>query len=115
MHHGSTLRPLATRPSFQLIAAVIVALVLLTRGSGPPILKAQAPCDIVCENAKAGNPSTEWDITGSGDSTIQGFATDISVNRGQTVHFKISSQNPYDIRIYRLGYYGGSGARSEGS
>ena len=83
----------AGNPSIvQLIAAVIVGLVLLTRGSGPPILKAQAPpCDIVCEDAKAGNPSTEWDVVGWGDPDIQGFATDMSVNRGQTVHFKISS------------------------
>jgi hypothetical protein len=30
---------------------------------------------IVAENCKPGNPSTEWDINGSGDPHIQGFAT----------------------------------------
>src|SRR5208283_492830 len=44
--------------------------------------------DIVCENSKPGNPSSDWDVEGGGDDTIQGFATSISVNQGQTVYFK---------------------------
>src|SRR5882724_1769038 len=68
--------------------------------------------DIVCENSKIGNPSSEWDVTGGGDTTIQGFATDISVNQGGTVVFKIlTNARAYTINIYRLGYYGGMGAR----
>ena len=51
------------------------------------------PNPIVCENAQTGSPSSEWDITGSGDSTIQGFATDISVNTGETVNFKIKTNS----------------------
>ena len=35
---------------------------------------------IEAENCLAGNPASQWDISGAGDSTIQGFATDISVN-----------------------------------
>jgi len=67
---------------------------------------------IVAENCKEGNPSTEWDINGSGDRKIQGFATDISVNLGETVSFKIrTDSSKYRIDIYRLGYYGGTGAR----
>ena len=46
-----------------------------------------------------------------GDSNIEGFATEISVNRGQTVSFKIDTDaTKYRIDIYRLGYYGGDGA-----
>lgn len=73
---------------------------------------AGSPNDIVAENCLPGNPPSEWDITGNGDLSIQGFATDISVNRGQTIRFKIktNAQN-YRIDIYRLGYYGGNGAR----
>jgi hypothetical protein len=70
--------------------------------------------DIVCENSKPGNPSSEWDIsTGdAGDPTIQGFATDISVNQGGTIFFKINTPaKAYTINIYRIGYYGGNGAR----
>jgi hypothetical protein len=68
--------------------------------------------DIVCENSKPGNPSSEWDVSGAGDLTIQGFATDISVNQGQTIFFKINTNAAaYTIGIYRIGYYGGNGAR----
>jgi len=66
---------------------------------------------IVCENSKPGNPSSEWDISGAGDLTIQGFATDISVNRGSAVNFKIKTPAAYRLDIYRMGYYGGNGAR----
>ena len=67
---------------------------------------------IVCENSRPGNPSSEWDVSGVGDPTIQGFATDISVNRGETVNFKIKSDAAnYRLDIYRMGYYGGIGAR----
>jgi hypothetical protein len=67
---------------------------------------------IVCENSKPGNPSSDWQISGSGDATIQGFATDISANQGATVSFKIKTDaKSYSIGIFRLGYYGGLGAR----
>ena len=67
---------------------------------------------IVCENAKPGAPDTEWDIQGAGDTTIQGFATDISVDQGQTIRFKVDTDaSAYRLDIYRLGYYGGLGAR----
>ncbi len=47
-----------------------------------------------------------------GDTTIQGFATDMSVNVGGTVHFKVNSNTSnYKLDIYRMGYYGGMGAR----
>jgi len=72
--------------------------------------------DIVCENSKPGNPSSDWDVTGGGDDTIQGFATSISVNQGQTVYFKIDSDaKAYTIDIYRMGYYAGNGARKVAS
>jgi hypothetical protein len=68
--------------------------------------------DVVCENSKTGSPSSAWDINGAGDPTIQGFATDISVNRGGIVSFKINTNaKAYTITIFRMGYYGGNGAR----
>jgi len=76
------------------------------------------PCDppilnpIVCENSKPGNWPSEWDITDAGDPSIQGFATDISVNKGQTIRFKVkTTASSYRLDIYRIGYYGGRGAR----
>lgn len=67
---------------------------------------------IVVENRQAGNPRSEWDIDGGSSPAIEGFATSISVNRGQQVDFKIDTASAnYRIDIYRLGYYGGLGAR----
>lgn len=75
---------------------------------------------IPAENEMDGAPSTEWDIAGYawntngyGDPTIQGFATPFSINTGETVSFKIDVPEGvlYNIRIYRIGYYGGDGAR----
>ena len=74
-----------------------------------------APANAIeAENCQTGTPDTQWDLnsSGAGDPTIQGFATDISVNVGQTISFKIDTNaSRYTIDIYRLGYYGGMGAR----
>src|SRR6185295_8947056 len=65
---------------------------------------------IVIENALPGNPPSEWQISGAGDLSIQGFSTDISVNKGQTVYFKIKTNaSAYTVDIFRLGYYNGNG------
>ena len=78
---------------------------------------AQADCvtpanPIEAENCLPGNPPSEWDVTGAGDASIQGFATDISVDRGGTVEFKVNTPSTsYRADIYRIGYYGGNGAR----
>src|SRR5215210_3510480 len=97
---------------------VLPLIVLGAAVLGPVGSASAAVCDppiasqIACENSKPGNPASEWDISGSGDQTIQGFATDISVNQGQTVEFKIKTDaSDYRLDIYRMGYYGGDGAR----
>lgn len=71
---------------------------------------------IVTENQLPGTPKSTWAIHGSianaGDSQIEGFATQISTNAGQTVSFKVdTASSGYTVGIYRLGYYGGNGAR----
>ena len=75
----------------------------------------QQPCTsnpIVCENQLAGNPPAEWDISGAGDAGLQGFSTEFSVNKGETIRFKVdTSASTFGLAIYRLGYYGGLGAR----
>jgi hypothetical protein len=77
---------------------------------------ASPPNAIVAENCLAGNPSSEWDVSGAGDLSIQGFATDISVDKSSTVPpkvtFKVSTTaTNFRFDIYRMGYYGGLGAR----
>ncbi len=73
---------------------------------------AAATNPIVCENALPGDPESKWQVNGVGDPTIQGFATSMSVNVGETEQFKIDTPaSGYKIEILRLGYYGGDGAR----
>jgi N,N-dimethylformamidase beta subunit-like, C-terminal/Domain of unknown function (DUF4082)/Bacterial Ig-like domain/Bacterial Ig domain len=67
---------------------------------------------VVAENCLPGTPQSQWDISGAGSQDIQGFATDISANAGSTIHFKIDTPaTAYRLDIYRMGYYGGDGAR----
>ena len=68
--------------------------------------------EIVAENLLPGTPQSVWGLSGAGSTNIEGFATDISINHGDTVEFKINTDSTdYRIDIYRLGYYGGDGAR----
>ncbi|WP_405472052.1 DUF4082 domain-containing protein [Paenarthrobacter ilicis] len=96
-----------------LVVTLVAALLPLTATTAV----AAGPCDpvvnaVVCENSKTGSPPSEWDINGAGDDSIQGFATDISVNAGQPIRFKVDTKAlNYTIAIYRTGWYGGNGAR----
>ena len=65
---------------------------------------------IVCENSLPGTPMSTW-YAPSAWGDIQGFSTSESVQPGQTISFKVSSPASYTIAIYRLGWYGGDGAR----
>lgn len=68
------------------------------------------PSSVAAENALSGSAPAVWESEGS--DTIVGFTTDFSVAPGDTVVFKIKTpSNNYRIRIFRLGYYGGNGAR----
>ena len=99
------------------IAATIILTPVLAFAHAVPA-SASGPCTppvtnpIVCENSLPGTPVSDFAVTGAGDLTIQGFATDVSVAAGTTIHFKINTPaTAYHIDIYRLGYYGGDGAR----
>jgi len=108
-----TIRQVARRTSVRLSFAFLVALILAGRGSGRVTVLAQSGCaanPVAAENCLAGD--SDWDLTGGNDPTIQGFASDISVDVGQPVNFKISTDaTTYRIDVYRLGYYGNRGAR----
>ena len=76
------------------------------------LLAAEFGTSIATENALPGSPRSEWDVEGRGDGSIVGFATDFSVDITETVNFKVDTDAPdYRIDIYRLGWYGGDGAR----
>ncbi|WP_367319226.1 DUF4082 domain-containing protein [Streptomyces sp. HUAS ZL42] len=93
------------------MAALIVA-VLPLAGSAQAVAD---PCGsgsnpVVCENSKTGSPMSDWYSPNSyGD--IKGFTTKESVQAGDTVQFKVQSPVSYRVEIYRLGWYGGNGAR----
>lgn len=100
---------------FVAIAALLISVFIAFQPAAPAT--AASPCGanvnaIACENQKPGTSPSEWDIVGAGDPSIQGFATDISVNAGQRIDFKIDTDaSAYSIRIYRTGWYQGLGAR----
>src|SRR6185369_6674141 len=65
---------------------------------------------IIAENALTG--TGDWDVNGKLSANIQGYAAQFSVNHGQTVEFKVSTDSDdYRIDIYRLGWYQGLGGR----
>ena len=104
------------RTAAGLTAALAAMLPLVLLGAAPA--SAAGPCGppvtsvIACENSKPGDPPSDWQVNGAGDSTIQGYATSMGVNVGQTISFKIKTPaSAYHIDILRLGYYGGDGAR----
>jgi hypothetical protein len=67
---------------------------------------------IEAENCLPGTPASQWYVDGVGSPNIQGFATDISVNAGQTISFKVSTNaSSWRMYIYRLGYYQGNDGR----
>ncbi len=77
-------------PSRGLVISAIVAVLigLLSAVNAPPA-RAAGPCGppvtsvIACENTLPGDPPSDWQVNGAGDSTIQGFATSMSVNAGR--------------------------------
>ena len=98
------LRYLAAPAAFVLAGALLVL---------SPAAPAQAACanPVVCENQQPGTPQSTWDVS-SPSTSIQGFSDPFSVNIGNSINFKISSPaTSYAIDIYRMGYYGGDGAR----
>ena len=75
-----------------------------------PELAFGGPNSISVENAKPGSPPEDWESSRS--AAIEGFTTDFSAAPGGTVAFKIrTASTSYRVRIYRLGWYGGLGAR----
>jgi len=93
-----------------------VALALLAVLAAPAgAARADDPCGagsnpVVCENSQPGTPMSQW-YSPSAWGDIQGFSTAESVQPGQTISFKVSAPEQYQVNIFRLGWYGGDGAR----
>jgi hypothetical protein len=107
---GASLRRACHQLPMAITAAILVLAALPAAG--------YAACanPVACENAKPGSPPSAWQVSGNGDTSIQGYATSMSVNKGGTIKFKIkTSATAYHIDIFRLGYYQGNGARLQAS
>jgi len=69
---------------------------------------------IADENAKAGI-SGSWTATTDGTARFTGdvdlYPADWSISPGDALRLKVRSKATFDVRIMRLGYYGGAGAR----
>ncbi len=70
--------------------------------------------EIVLENQKTG--TTDWQIGGTNFATnneIAGYGDASSINKGQALNLKVSlaQAGTYNLDVYRLGYYGGTGGR----
>ena len=63
------------------------------------------------ENARAG--TDDWRLNKPAmDREIEGYASRTSVNRGERISLFIRTTDPsYRIELYRMGWYGGTGAR----
>ena len=66
---------------------------------------------VLAENAKPG--TTAWKITGTQSSTgIMGYANRVQASAGQSVTLYVSTAAAtFHVDAYRMGYYGGTGAR----
>ena len=110
------LGPMTRRTRRAVLAMLAAALLLAALGTNVGVAAAACGNPVSCENAKPGSAPSAWQIDGNGDQSIQGYATTMSVNKGQTIRFKIKTPaSAYRIDIFRLGYYQGNGARLQAS
>jgi len=79
--------------------------------TGSPSSSASNP--IQAENANSGTDPAAWLPPHFTPTSIQGYASEVSALPGETVHFHVDTNEGYRYRIevYRLGWYGGQGAR----
>jgi type II secretory pathway pseudopilin PulG len=72
--------------------------------------------DWIISEASLGNAPGQTDTQAPrawvDDQDIKGYASQISINHGQSITFHVSTNQPsYDIDVYRMGWYGGTGGR----
>ncbi|MBD3781902.1 MAG: DUF4082 domain-containing protein [Micrococcales bacterium] len=102
-----------SRPWTRRIVGTLASMALLVGILPATVAHAADPCTtanaVACENTKTG--TTDWEISYPSDN-LTGFATQSSVNVGQTVQFKVDTTfSAFTMKIYRLGWYGGAGGR----
>ena len=77
----------------------------------PGSLASDGTNPIQTENARPG--TTAWQSQDADETAIDGYASEASALPGDRLHFHVGTRPAarYHIEIYRLGWYGGAGAR----
>lgn len=89
------------------LASVAMFLMCLSFAAPAP---AAFPSPIAQENSRPGDPG--WVLTDPADHEIEGYASATSINRGQLLRLYVHTVDPqFTLSIYRMGWYGGAGAR----
>src|SRR5262245_8582971 len=85
-------------------AAILLA-ASLAAGTGPN--------PIQTENSLSGTQPAEWLQPATPPTSIEGWASEVSVLPAEQVHPRVSTRDGgrYTVELYRLGWYGGLGAR----
>ena len=94
-----------------LLAAAFATAVAAT-GVGHDAARAGASANPVqVENARAG--TKQWRIRLVPQHALEGYASEVSVAPGQSLHLHVSSASRlrYRVRVFRIGWYDGTGGR----
>ncbi|MGC3975487.1 MAG: hypothetical protein QM771_14065 [Nitrospira sp.] len=90
------------------IAFTILILTALVEPACPP--PSHAASLITEENARPGQ--SDWVLTNPADHEVEGYASATSIQRGEPLRLYIhSTDSEVTVDIYRMGWYGGTGAR----
>ncbi|MEV1321949.1 N,N-dimethylformamidase beta subunit family domain-containing protein [Micromonospora arborensis] len=114
---SSTATPAYTAPSGAGVAVVRATVTTsLGRTGWVDVRVGYASTIVAAENLLPGTLRATWDLpSGSfgGHAALQGFADGFSVDKSETVPFKIGQSDSagWTAQVYRLGWYGGTGAR----
>lgn len=96
-----------------LVRVLVVFLAAWYVAARMPQVHLQATSSLIqIENSKPG--TSEWQLTNPGltSGIIEGYASLTSVNRGGQIRLFVNTGEPtYTMDIFRVGYYGGLGAR----
>lgn len=92
------------------IRIVLTILMLTTLFEAACGLPSHAASPITTENARPGQ--SDWVLTDPADHEVEGYASATSIQRGEPLRLYIHSIDPrVTVDIYRMGWYGGAGAR----
>lgn len=105
-------------PRVLVLVALTGLFIPVSHGAGAPSDLSGVPNPIAVENSKPG--ALDWQLTrvrtdrgGYRSVWIEGYCSRQSVEAGDTLDIMVSTNppQPFEIEIFRMGYYGGRGAR----